>query len=174
MDRKKKMKQCKQINDLLSGYLEGTLTAHEMRDVHSHLEICPSCRQLVQSMQRVRDILPGLSHRPPRHLIRRLRLIPPNTETPAVYRFGIHRVKWIAAVFVTFLLLFNLLYFTNFNPRMNSFLHHVVFSIQKLKVKTESIYSTFKRKRTFDEQDSLYPALKSRQGIPKEENHEKE
>jgi hypothetical protein len=167
------MKQCKQINYLLSDYLEGTLTARKKREIDSHLKVCPRCRQLVQSTQRVQDILPGLSRRPPDHLIRRLMLIPRNTEISGVYQPGIYRIKWIAAVFVTFLLLFNLLYFTNFNPRMNSFLHHLVFSIQKLKVKTESIYSTFKRKKTFDEQDNLYLALNSRQEVPKEGNHEK-
>jgi len=166
------MKRCKNIQELFSEYLEGTLPASLHREVRNHLRSCPECRQTLQSLQRIFRLLPALSDSPPPHLARRLNMIPiPTTSVPARAN-GIYQLKWVAAAFIGFVLLFNLFYFTNFNPRMNRFLHHLVFNIQKLKVKTGTIYSTFKRKKIFDEQENPMIARNIHSIIHKETKNE--
>ena len=40
---------------LLSGYLDGALTQGDAQRVRIHLEDCPSCRELVADMKRIRE-----------------------------------------------------------------------------------------------------------------------
>lgn len=43
--------------DLLSGYVDGALSAHEAAEVAAHLAECPSCRETVSDLRAVRRLL---------------------------------------------------------------------------------------------------------------------
>ena len=45
---------CEQMNDLLSAYLDGELTAQEEEQMHAHLEQCADCRALLEQLQTLR------------------------------------------------------------------------------------------------------------------------
>ena len=42
---------CEQMNDLLSAFLDGELTAQEEEQMHAHLEQCADCRALLEQLQ---------------------------------------------------------------------------------------------------------------------------
>ena len=151
------MLNCHKIEDLLSDYIENALDREQREEVAVHLNSCSNCRQTYNNLNRLLIMLPSLSAEPPVYLKNRLMIIPvPSIE---LRERRIVRLRWLAAVTVSFAILLNLFYFTNFNPRMNKFLHKVVYQIQKIKVNSESFLGTFKRKKIFYDQDSSLIAM---------------
>ena len=49
------MLDCEQIDERLSGYLDGELTQGERQRVEIHLESCPKCREAFEEMARLRE-----------------------------------------------------------------------------------------------------------------------
>lgn len=48
---------CKQINEKLDDYMDGTLDAHDMHRLQRHVDACHSCQQTVDSEQRLRSLM---------------------------------------------------------------------------------------------------------------------
>jgi hypothetical protein len=151
------MPDCHKTEDLLSDYIEGSLDIKEKEAVTNHLKVCSNCSETYHSLRRLLCTLPDLSVEPPVFLRNRLLMIPPPSIEIKEQR--ITRLKWFAAITVSFAILLNLFYFTNFNPRMNKFLHKVVYQIQKIKVNSESFLGAFKRKKIFFSQDNSLMAI---------------
>lgn len=48
------MRECREVVDLLTEYLEGGLSPGEMRRLEAHLEGCDACSELLRSLRTVR------------------------------------------------------------------------------------------------------------------------
>lgn len=48
------MKECREVVDLLTEFLEGGLTAEEVRRLEAHLANCDACAGFLQSLRTVR------------------------------------------------------------------------------------------------------------------------
>ena len=55
------MLDCRQIEELLSGYLDGELTQGDRQRVELHLESCPTCRQSYEELANLRQGVAELS-----------------------------------------------------------------------------------------------------------------
>ncbi len=153
-------KKCREIELLLSAYLENELSKEEAADVAGHLDACPKCLAKKEIMEEVISRLSDLQEEVPFFLKNRLYNIPEIIEkkTPAkVFVFP----KWLAAAIGTIVLFFNLFYFTNIFPPVNRELHSFVSSVEKFVVKTggwferikeskELIFFTFFNKKTIE------------------------
>lgn len=157
---REKMKNCGKFENLFSDYFEKTLSKELEQKVFNHLEKCKNCQKTYNNFKKIINLMPKLSYETPVFLEKRLKMIPiPLPQEPIKSENNLCKLKWIAATFVSFAVLFNLFYFTNLNPRMNKFLHNMIFQIQKIKVKTESIYGKLKRKKLYENQSNYLIAL---------------
>jgi anti-sigma factor RsiW len=50
---------CERIEELLSSYLERDLSPEDKREVEAHLEICPSCAELLAALRETQEALAG-------------------------------------------------------------------------------------------------------------------
>ncbi len=52
---------CRELVEVITAYLEGTLPADDRTRLEAHLEACPYCVQYVEQMRATIDALGGLS-----------------------------------------------------------------------------------------------------------------
>jgi hypothetical protein len=156
-------KKCREIESLLSAYLENELSREESENVAEHLNICPECRNKKEKIEEIIYKLSDLQEKVPFFLKNRLYNIPEIVEkkNPAnLFYFP----KWLAASVGTIILFLNLFYFTNIFPPVNREMHSFVYSVEKFVVKTggwiekikeskELLFFTFFNKKSIDIKD---------------------
>lgn len=137
---------CKQIEDVLSEYIEHELSPEIHKEVSFHLEKCLPCCVLKEQMEELMGVFPELEEEVPFFLKNRLYYIPESQEEDNVIDLEVKwsYLKWVAAVIGTFVLLLNLFYFTNILPPANRALHSVVCGIETFAVKTGAVYERVK------------------------------
>ncbi len=52
---------CQELVELVTGYLEGAMSAPERARFEAHLAVCPGCRNYLEQMQRTIDSLGQLT-----------------------------------------------------------------------------------------------------------------
>jgi predicted anti-sigma-YlaC factor YlaD len=132
---------CKEVRDLISGYIENELSRELKREVSLHLEQCPDCRQLKEKVEGLLSMSPELEEEVPFFLKNRLYNIPETAEEKSgrlVY------LKWLAAMVGTIVLFLNLFYFTNIFPPANRALHRMVSHIETFAVETSAFIERIK------------------------------
>ena len=153
-------KKCREIESLLSAYLENELSKEEAESVAGHLKECPDCLNKKETIEELIYKLADLQEEVPFFLKNRLYNIPEVDEKrkPAnLFYFP----KWLAAAVGTVILFLNLFYFTNIFPPANREMHSFVYSVEKLVVRTggwfekikeskELLFFTFFNKKTAD------------------------
>ena len=141
------MLNCEKTEEMMSDYIENSLSADKELDVTDHLSQCSKCSDTYNSLKNILLLLPDLQTEIPVHLENRLKLIQniPPQKKPG----NVMQLKWLTAIACSFVLLLNMFYFTNFSPRMNKLLHNLVFKIQKITVSTQSVYGNIKRNAVF-------------------------
>jgi len=128
-------KKCKEIESLLSAYLENDLSKEEAEDISSHLNACPECLCKKEKIEEIILKLSDLQEEVPFFLKNRLLNIPDMIEKRKAVK-PLYFPKWLAAAVGTIILFLNLFYFTNIFPPVNREVHSVVSSIEKFFVKT--------------------------------------
>ncbi len=128
-------RKCRDIESLLSAYLENELSKKESDNVAEHLNLCPECLQKKEKMEEIIFKLSDLQEEVPFFLKNRLYNIPETIEKriPAKIHYF---PKWLAAAVGTIVLFLNLFYFTNIFPPVNREMHSFVYSIEKFVAKT--------------------------------------
>lgn len=136
---------CKQVEDLMSEYIENELPPEVHKEVFKHLEKCLPCHVLKNQVEELMCAFPELEEEVPFFLKNRLYYIP-EAEQDNVIDLEVKwsYLKWVAAVIGTFVLFLNLFYFTNIYPSANRVLHSVVSGIETFAVKTEAVYERVK------------------------------
>ncbi len=86
--------------DLLSGYVDGALSAHEAAEVAAHLAECPACRETVSDLRALRRLLAAAKPPDPDpQLLPRLLRTDPRPPRPLL-----HGGRWLAVAGATALL----------------------------------------------------------------------
>ncbi|MBN2346264.1 MAG: zf-HC2 domain-containing protein [Candidatus Aminicenantes bacterium] len=175
-------KKCREIELLLSAYLENELPGSEAELVARHLNDCPECLAVKERMEEIVSRLSDLQEEVPFFLKNRLYNIPDAIEKKAPIRL-LYFPKWLAAAIGTIVLFLNLFYFTNIFPPANRGMHSVVSSVEKFIVKTggwfEKIkeskelffFAFFSKKSSEMKNDEGPPALPSEKGLSKGGNN---
>jgi hypothetical protein len=128
---------CKQVEDLLSMYIENELPEKLHREISLHLEHCDQCGVLKEKIEELIYVFPELEEEVPFFLKNRLYYIPESQEVMEERRESkFFYLKWLAAAIGTFVLFLNLFYFTNIYPPAKRMLHSVVAQIKTFTVET--------------------------------------
>lgn len=149
---------CKQVEDLLSMYIEKELPGELLREISLHLEHCDQCRALKEKIEELIDVFPDLEEEVPFFLKNRLYYIPESQAVIEERRESkFFYLRWLAAAIGTFVLFLNLFYFTNIYPPAKRVLHSMVARIKTFTVETgafidevrasdgASLFSVFKK-----------------------------
>jgi predicted anti-sigma-YlaC factor YlaD len=140
------MHKCKEIEFLLSAFLENELSQAESAMVTRHLAECPRCRQLKEKMEELLLKMSDLHEEVPFFLKNRLFNIPEISEKKKSAKV-IYFPKWLAAAVGTVILFLNLFYFTNIFPSANRRMHAVVGSIETFVVQTGGWFEKVKESK---------------------------
>jgi len=151
-------KKCREIELLLSAYLENDLSKEDAACVAEHLDSCPECLGKKEKMEELISRLSDLQEEVPFFLKNRLYNIPEIIEKQAPAKF-LYFPKWLAAAVGTIILFLNLFYFTNLFPPVNREMHSFVSSVERIVVQSggwferikeskELIFFTFFRKKS--------------------------
>jgi predicted anti-sigma-YlaC factor YlaD len=157
-------KKCRDIELLLSAFLENELSKEDAASVSEHLETCRECLAKKERMEEIISRLSDLQEEVPFFLKNRLYNIPEIVEKQAPARVLVFP-KWLAAAIGTVILFLNLFYFTNVFPPVNREIHSIVSSVEKFVVRTggwferikeskELIFFTFFNKRSIEVKES--------------------
>lgn len=133
---------CSRFEELLSDYIEGTLTNDVAVEMTAHMNSCPGCRILCEDLNVILSSSTQLMEEVPFFLRNRLYFIP---EAYSEESEPVFYMKWVAAMIATIILFFNLFYFTNIYPQANRTLHGLVSGIERIAVETEALFSRFKK-----------------------------
>jgi hypothetical protein len=128
-------RKCREIESLLSAYLENELSKEEFDHVAGHLNLCPECLQKKEKIEELIFKLSGLQEDVPFFLKNRLYNISETVEKKVPVEI-LYFPKWLAAAVGTIILFLNLFYFTNIFPPVNREMHSFVYSIEKFVAKT--------------------------------------
>jgi len=129
--------ECKDIELLVSDYLENNLTKDERKEFEKHLKVCNKCREFVNEFQDMTYELQELKREVSFIQKNKLYVIFDNNfEEQEKTNYGF--LKWVGLVAATIILFFNLFYFTNIVPSMNKKTHLIVSKIEKTVIKTFS------------------------------------
>lgn len=170
--------KCKEIESLLSAYLENELSPEESVKIAKHLASCPYCRNLKEKMEEILAKLSDLQEEVPFFLKNRLFNIPEISEKKKFAKI-IYFPKWLAAAVGTIILFLNLFYFTNIFPSVNREMHSVVGSIEtfvvqtggwfeKIKESKDLLLFTFFNKKTSESKDEkVNPDFNLNKGLTK-------
>lgn len=139
--------ECKEVEVLLSEYIENGLPRDVHKKVSRHLEKCLPCGMLKEQMEELMYAFPELEEEAPFFLKNRLYYIPEAQDNIIELESKRNYLKWLAAVIGTFVLFLNLFYFTNILPPANRFLHSIVSEIETIAVKTEALYEKVKESK---------------------------
>lgn len=153
-------KKCREIESLLSAYLENELPKEEAKRVAEHLKECPECLNKKETIEELIYKLSDLQEEVPFFLKNRLYNIPEIDEKKKPAKL-FYFPKWVAAAVGTVILFLNLFYFTNIFPPINREMHSFVYSVEKLVVRTggwfekikeskELLFFTFFNKKSVD------------------------
>jgi anti-sigma factor RsiW len=52
--------QCREVVEVVTGYLEGTMPVHDRERFEAHLQDCPYCVEYVEQMRTTIDVLGGI------------------------------------------------------------------------------------------------------------------
>jgi predicted anti-sigma-YlaC factor YlaD len=139
---------CKEIEELISDYIEHDLEPEVYEEVSLHLEKCLACSVLKRQVEELVSSFPDLEEEIPFFLKNRLYYIPETQEENIIdMESKRYYLRWVAAVIGIFVLFLNLFYFTNIYPPANRALHTVVAEIETFAVKTEAIYEKVKESK---------------------------
>lgn len=149
---------CKQVEDLLSLYIEKEISKELHREISLHLEQCDQCKVLKEKIEELIYVFPDLEEEVPFFLKNRLYYIPESQAVMDERRESkFFYLKWLAAAIGTFVLFLNLFYFTNIYPPAKRMLHSMVARIKTFTVETgafidevrasdgASLFSVFKK-----------------------------
>jgi predicted anti-sigma-YlaC factor YlaD len=138
--------KCKEIESLLSAYLENELSPAESANIAQHLASCPRCLDLKEKMEEIVLKLSELQEEVPFFLKNRLFNIPEISEKKEFTKI-IYFPKWLAAAVGTIILFLNLFYFTNIFPSVNREMHSLVGSIETFVVQTGGWFEKIKESK---------------------------
>jgi predicted anti-sigma-YlaC factor YlaD len=138
--------QCKEIESLLSPYLENELSPEESERIARHLAACPHCLDLKEKLEEILLKLSDLQEEVPFFLKNRLFNIPEISEKKKFAKI-IYFPKWLAAAVGTVILFLNLFYFTDIFPSANREMHSVVSSIETFAVQTGGWFEKIKESK---------------------------
>jgi len=138
--------KCKEIESLLSAYLENELSPEESGIITQHLASCSRCLDLKEKLEEIILKLSDLQEEVPFFLKNRLFNIPEISEKKKLNKI-IYFPKWLAAAVGTIILFLNLFYFTNIFPSVNREMHSVVGSIETFVVKTGGWFEKIKESK---------------------------
>lgn len=139
-------KKCREIEVLLSAYLENELSKADAASVEEHLDACPGCLAKKEKMEEIIFRLSDLQEEVPFFLKNRLYNIPESLEKKATAKI-LYFPKWLAAAIGTVILFLNLFYFTNIFPPVNREMHAFVSSIEKIAVKSGGWFEKIKESK---------------------------
>lgn len=54
------LKDCRNVIDLLSAYLDSDLSEPQRAEIESHMQVCEPCREFLDSLRKTRDGIRGL------------------------------------------------------------------------------------------------------------------
>ncbi|MCP5054698.1 MAG: hypothetical protein GY940_46465 [bacterium] len=140
--------KCKNVEELISMYIEGEVPEETDKEISLHLEQCPRCRQLKETVEELLGVFPELEEEVPFFLKNRLYYIPESQEVEELPESRFHYLKWVAAAIGTFVLFLNLFYFTNIYPPAHRFLHTAVSKIQTFTVETGAFFERLKESKS--------------------------
>jgi len=138
--------KCKEIEPLLSAYLENELPAEVAADIARHLAACSRCLELKERVEELILSLSDLQEEVPFFLKNRLFNIPEISEKKKLAR-TVFFPKWLAAAAGTIILFLNLSYFTNIFPPLNRTMHSLVGSIETFVVQTGGWFEQIKESK---------------------------
>jgi len=138
--------KCKEIENVLSAYLENELSPAESDRITRHLAACPPCRKLKEKMEEILLRMADLQEDVPFFLKNRLFNIPEISEKKHAAKI-VYFPKWLAASIGTVVLFLNLFYFTNIFPSVNRELHSVVGSVETFVVRTGGWFEKIKESK---------------------------
>jgi len=139
-------KKCREIESLLSAYLENDLPKEELENISDHLNGCSACLSKKEKMEEILLKLSELQEEVPFFLKNRLLNIPDLIEKKKPLKLFFFP-KWLAATVGTIILFLNLFYFTNIFPPVNREVHSVVSSIENFIVKTGGWFEKVKESK---------------------------
>jgi predicted anti-sigma-YlaC factor YlaD len=139
-------KKCREIESLLSLYLENDLPKEELENISDHLNGCSECLGKKEKLEEIILKLSNLQEEVPFFLKNRLLNIPDMIEKKKLVK-SLYFPKWLAAAVGTIILFLNLFYFTNIFPPVNREVHSVVSSIEKFIVKTGGWFEKVKESK---------------------------
>ena len=137
---------CKEIESLLSAYLENELSPAESAHVARQLAACPHCLNLKEKIEEILLKMSDLEEEVPFFLKNRLFNIPEISEKKKSAKI-LYFPKWLAAAVGTIILFLNLFYFTNIFPSVNREMHVVVGSIETFVVQTGGWFEKIKESK---------------------------
>jgi predicted anti-sigma-YlaC factor YlaD len=138
--------KCKEIESLLSAYLENELPPAQSDMIARHLAACPRCLHLKEKMEELLLKITDLQEEVPFYLKNRLFNIPEISEKKK-YAKTIYFPKWLAAAVGTVILFLNLFYFTNIFPAVNREMHAVVGTLETFVVQTGGWFEKIKESK---------------------------
>jgi hypothetical protein len=139
--------ECQQIEELLSDYIENTLSETDHQQVKDHLDHCSACVELKEKMEEMMMILPDLQEEIPFFMKNRLYHIPERLEMKYLPPNPFFR--WVAAALIFFAVCLNVFYFTNIYPPARKALHSMVDNIEYVIVNTEAVVEKLKGAKDF-------------------------
>ncbi len=129
--------ECKDIELLVSDYIENNLKKVERKAFEKHLKVCNKCKEFVNEFQDMRYELQELKREV--NFIQKNKLyviFDNNFDKKDESNYGF--LKWVGLAAAIIILFFNLFYFTNIVPTMNKKTHLLVSKIEKTVIKTFS------------------------------------
>ena len=157
-------KKCREVESLLSAYLENDIPKDELENVAEHLASCLECRSKKEKIEELIYKLSDLQEEVPFFLKNRLYNIPDFIEKKKPAKL-FYFPKWVAAGIGTIILFLNLFYFTNIFPPVNREIHSVVSSIEKFVVRTGGWFEKIKESK-----DLLFFTFFNKKSIDIKEN----
>ncbi|MCP4218873.1 MAG: zf-HC2 domain-containing protein [bacterium] len=139
---------CKQVEDLLSEYIENELSPEVYKEVTVHMERCLSCSVIKRQMEEMLYSFSDLEEEVPFFLRNRLFCVPESQENIVRIEEPQGYLKWVAAIIGIFALFLNVFYHSNIFPPANRMLHTVVSEIKVLAVQGEAFYEKVKESKS--------------------------
>lgn len=155
--------KCNDVRELISQYIENNVDTRTHEMMSSHFQECDECRVFKETFLEIIDQMSDLEEDVPFFLRNRLLNLPERMEKRKRQWFLFP--KWAAAAVGTFILFFNLFYFTNIYPAANRGMHsfvadmgkiidHTAGFVEKLKESKNILLFTFFNKRPLEAQEN--------------------
>lgn len=122
--------KCSEVRELISLYIENEVDRHIHERMSEHFRQCAECRRFKETLEEIIDQMSDMEEDVPFFLRNRLLNLPEKMEKRK--RHWLLFPKWAAAAVGTFVLFFNLFYFTNIYPAANRGMHSFVADMGKI------------------------------------------